>query len=336
MPVVFSDLHLRESSETICFRVLGEIEKLAMAHDKQVVFCGDFWHLRYQVNVRLLNCVAEWLHVWERKGLMVNFLPGNHDQVDVAGRNALEVFAAFSNVTVWTNPGGHTQGGTKIGWVPYRKDPAEIQQALKYHAQMRSAVVYAHFGVAGSIMNNGRADQEGVVVPKKVPPLILGHYHKRQVSADNAWQYVGSPYQTSFGEAGNECGCLLVDYRGDHVAVRFQPIDVGAPKHYILEWDPATQPAPPPWPGQPHDLVRLDIKASQEMIVQGKFKGVLKKAGLDAAQVNVVPVQVAREHRFSLQTGESLLAAAGRFAAERVEDQASRPVMMEALQRWAQ
>jgi hypothetical protein len=40
MAIVFSDLHLRESSEDVCFRVLDKIEELAKQKDKHIIFCG--------------------------------------------------------------------------------------------------------------------------------------------------------------------------------------------------------------------------------------------------------------------------------------------------------
>ena len=320
--ICFSDIHLREQSEAVAFRVLDWILRAADADDQRVVFCGDWWHLRYQVNVRLLNRVAAVMQQWKERGIHVDLLPGNHDQVDVGGANALEIFEAFSNVTVWTEPGIRTD--ERWGFVPYRKDHEAQIKALLDVAAEAPKVIFAHYGIKGAVMNSGRKDQDGIGTPGMECPLVLGHYHKHQQGP--GYQYVGSPYQTSYGEAGNVCGCLVNGV--------FTPIDVGAPKHYIIEWDPAVSDEPPPNPGEPHDHVRLDIKATQEMIVKGKFKTVLKRSGLDQAQVNVVPVPVQRELKLTMEQGESLLHAAERFACERLGT-TDLDAPMAALRRWA-
>jgi DNA repair exonuclease SbcCD nuclease subunit len=311
MTVIFSDLHLREQSEDVCFRVLEWIERAAVEDDKRVVFCGDWWHIRYQLNVRLLNRVARVMRRWRERGIRVDLLPGNHDQVDVAGANALEVFGAFDNVTVWSEPGVSVDD--EWGFVPYRKDQDEQIEGLLAVANERPKIIFGHLGLRGATMNNGRKDPDGIGLPSLGARLILGHYHKHHgggIAGKGAWEYVGSPYQTSYGEAGNVCGCLM--------GGEFVPIDVGAPKHYILEWDPAVSDEPPENPGEPHDHVRLDIKATQEMIVKGKFKSVLKKHGLDDAQVSVVPVPVKRDVKLTLERGEPLISAVERFASERL------------------
>jgi len=324
--IVFSDLHLKESSEEICFAVLKWIEEAAKGDvdNGHIIFCGDWWHLRYQVSVRLLNRVAELIDRWTNKlRFQVDFVPGNHDQVDVDGHNALEIFEAFGGVTVWTEPGIERKGN--LGFVPYRKDLEEQRDSLIAVRKELPAksIVFGHFGVTGSIMNNGKRAIEGLENLGESflgghqinQRIILGHYHRRQDS--KAFEYVGSPYQTSFGEAGNTCGCLI----GKRTDLKFVEIEVGAPKHHILKWDPTRDENPPPWPGGPHDHVRLDIESGHEAIVSGKFRTVLKKSGLENAQVNVVPVQQPREHRFQAQQGESLLDSAGRFLRERLVEE---------------
>lgn len=342
--LVFSDLHLRESSEEIVFRVLAEVERFALDDDSHVVFCGDFWHLRYEVNVRLLNRVADVMLRWVDQGLEVDYVPGNHDQVNIAGRNALEILEAFPDVRVWTDWGMYPNNQPRLGFVPYRKDPTEQGLDLMRVGQSGCKIIFGHFGMRGAVMNNGKKDSTGLMEaegPLAHAPIVLGHYHRRQVG--NGWEYVGSPYQTSFGEAGNECGLMHV--HPETYARTWFPIDVGAPRHFILKWDPATAAEPPPRPGRPGDKIRLDIEASHEMIVGGKFKGVLEQAGLDDVQVQVIPTKVQRAHRFDLQGGETLLQAAERFARERMKPATEhvgfadrvRPVedVMKALRRWA-
>jgi len=340
MSLIFSDLHLRDQSEDVCFRVLDWIGAKAADTGNHVVFCGDFLHIRYQVGVRLLNRVHTLLGRWGELGIEVDLVPGNHDQVDIAGSNALEVFSAHDHVRVWTDPGVLEQSDQQlVGFVPYRKDPEEQLRALLEVDAEGPAIIFSHFGRQGSLMNNGTADREGLAPVALGATLVLGHYHKHQAFPRGF--YVGSPYQTSFGEVGNVCGCLILQLG----RIEFCPIDVGAPRHHILVWDPAQTDQPPtPDQAQPQDKIRIDIKASQEMILAGKFKGVLARVGLEEAQVNVVPVRVDRSVKMDLTPEEPLASMAARFAAERFRRSGSDGELQvvdlaeltEALGRWSQ
>lgn len=340
--IVFSDLHLRESSEDICFKVLSAVKAQALLEKGHVVFCGDFWHLRYQVNVRLLNRVKAELHQWAKEGIHVDLVPGNHDQVTVDGVNALEVLAE-PGIRVWTEPG--TDG--PYGFCPYRKDADAQLEALKRVASgSKVRIVFGHFGVVGAAMNTGHQDAEGMRLPWKAwrpdashaalpqggPPLILGHYHRHQ--AGPGYIYCGSPYQQSFGEAGNTTGALQIDEGG---RVQHVPLDLG-PRYFIVQWDAAESSTPPPPPSsRAADKIRLDISAPYSSLANPEIMQAVAKAGYVSAgaQVNVLPRDVAREHKFALVAGERLSQSAERFVHERCPDQDEAEKRLGYLRRWA-
>ena len=206
--IIFSDLHLREQTADVCFKVLDHLAAVACEDDRHIVCCGDLLHVRYQVGVRILTRFHRTLEDWAAMGIELDLVPGNHDQVDVEGTNALEVFGAHPNVRVWTDAGVLDHENGLFGFVPYRKDPEALAESMRAVENEGPPIVFAHFGIHGAEMNSGRVNQEegltwGGVRQSK---YILGHYHKAQHGA--GWQYVGSPYQTSFGEAGNANGYL--------------------------------------------------------------------------------------------------------------------------------
>ena len=104
--IVFSDLHLREeTADTVFNEVLkGLVVALSVENDKTLVCLGDFWHLRYQVSVHLQNQVLSVFQWLNRLGVSVHLLPGNHDQINVQGENALDIFSPLPNVTVYSTP----------------------------------------------------------------------------------------------------------------------------------------------------------------------------------------------------------------------------------------
>lgn len=349
--IVFSDLHLKEATEHICWEVLSKVEALAMKDpDQRVIFTGDWWQLRYQVSVRLLNRVHALLQDWINLGIDVDLIPGNHDQVTVEGVNALEILAR-DGVDVWTEPGiahlEEQEPGCWCGYVPYRKDPTEQTAALEAVLDALQAegakhpVVFGHFGVSGATMNNGHKDREGIVAgDQERYLLVLGHYHKFHAPTPGV-VYVGSPYQHTFGEAGNKTGAGQVLWTPDGVTFDHVEMDVG-PRHYIVTWD-VTQDERPPAPKaliagvpRPQDKVRVDIKAPPSLINPELVK-TLKASGYEDAQVNVQPAPEKREHRFAMLDGESLVQSAERFVAERAshEDLGDVQPLVDKLHTWA-
>jgi hypothetical protein len=210
--LLFSDLHLRPESESVVMgEVLPGIRAACAQHaEKFVGFLGDFYHLRYTVDVRLQNAVRDELLRWAKDGIDLWVLPGNHDQVDIAGRNAMEVFDDLPNVTVFTEPVWTREGL----WVPYRAKHEDIQAALALPKPMASfpQTLFLHHGIHGAMMNNQHADEGGLPLGmfSQFQTILCGHYHKRQQVGDRLW-YIGSPWQTTAGEIGQPKGYALWD-----------------------------------------------------------------------------------------------------------------------------
>jgi len=323
--IVFADLHLKESTEEICFRVLDRVGELALEDDRSVVFCGDWWHLRYQVNVRLLNRCRRVLETWAERGIQLDLVPGNHDQVTIDGENALEALAVGGNsVRCWTNPGGMR----RRGFVPYRKDPERQLADLQKVCSTKPEIVFAHFGASGSLMDGGRTDLDGIMVPAGGPLLILGHYHRHQRWP--SYTYVGSPYQQSFGEVGNVAGVLRL--KKGLVPFEHVPLDLG-PRHWVFDYQPGKGLALPA-EHREGDRVRIDVRATAAQLAEPGLLEDMRRAGVLGMQVNVVAQHEARAHRFELQTGESLGASAERFVRERVSDPGEVERRMVYLRKW--
>lgn len=209
--LVFSDLHLDESNGDV---ILGEVlpgilEAARRLGDPEIACLGDFWNLRYKIDVGLQNAVRDALLGWMRAGTRFYFLPGNHDQVDVLGRNALEVFDGLGmQCQVFTQPTWTPKGL----WVPYRKYQRDLVTAFELPAPSGYApVLWGHFELRNAWMNNQMRDSTGLELStlSKFETVILGHYHKRQ-RLEHAY-YVGSPWQVTSNEAGQEKGFAVWD-----------------------------------------------------------------------------------------------------------------------------
>jgi DNA repair exonuclease SbcCD nuclease subunit len=273
--LLFSDLHLKPESEQI---VLGEVlpgirEACERHNDRFVGFLGDFYHLRYTVDVRLQNAVRDELKLWHTRGIQLWVLPGNHDQVDLQGRNALEVFDALPNVQVWTEP-----TWTHFGlWVPYRARHQDIQAAIAIpnpYPKKWPNVLFLHHGLRGAFMNNLMADPDGLPVEmfQTFDAVLCGHYHKRQQIGDRAW-YIGSPWQTKADELGQPKGYAVWDGK----ALKYVDCDWG-PKHYKLIVESPDQKIDLSFV-RPQDKVRVEVRHAgvdtEKMAAQIAATGVL-------------------------------------------------------------
>lgn len=211
--LLFSDLHLREESADVCFTVLREIRKEAVDRGISTIgFLGDFWHIRYAVPVRLLNRVLAEFSEYGNAGLRVILLPGNHDQIDVAGENALDVFGALPWVRVYSSPEIDDYGV----WIPYRHDRGEVVAALERGLAADAGVAFHHGPIRGALMNHLVENLDGIEVDafRGFRKVLLGHYHQRQaLGPEGRCQYVGSPWQTRADEAGQAKGYAIWDGR---------------------------------------------------------------------------------------------------------------------------
>lgn len=220
-----ADLHLRPESEETVFAVFDALEEEAKRlGDDDLVILGDLYHLRYQVPIALQNRLVERLRAWPGD---VTLLPGNHDQCDEAGRNALEVLGHIYNIHVYNEPVVYPEGC----WLPYRKQIAEYQPFLKKAKKDKVKVGFCHHGLVGAMMNSHKVAGEGDGIPPawfaNFDVVFFGHWHRHQQIGNCV--YVGSPWQTRADEADQEKGFVYFD--GEHWS--FHPLRVGRSYHRI-------------------------------------------------------------------------------------------------------
>lgn len=207
--IVFSDLHLREETEKTVFEQVlpGLIEAAYLDADRTIACLGDFYHLRYRIPVFLQHRVLEFLEFLEANHINFIFLPGNHDQINVQGDHAFEVFRKFPNVQVLTKPQWNKYGY----WIPYRRNAEDIAKELEQamsDINNHTPVLWMHHGIKNALMNSNTVDTKGLPVEMFRHWVVLcGHYHIRQQLG--TVRYIGSPYQTKADEAGQVKGYAI-------------------------------------------------------------------------------------------------------------------------------
>jgi len=289
--ILFSDLHVCDRTVDASIAALAAVRREARRDSSVktgVAFLGDFWHARGSLPVRPLNAVLDEMARW--KDIPLLMLVGNHDQVSAGGReHALEAVAAAaaaagSPAHVFDRP------ALFLGalWLPYRRDPAELSAAIAQaaaaeggggDASLDPSVVFAHTDVIGAAANDAFQCGKGLEPGAFPVRAWLGHYHRPHVvgggggeeaegaatkkaggkrkknSTPVVVEYVGSPYQVSRAEAGQQKALVVlqglvsdssssssspnsstrtfVEPRHDWSEVARVPLDVG-PRHFDL------------------------------------------------------------------------------------------------------
>jgi hypothetical protein len=287
--LLFSDLHLRPESQAVCSTVLdGVLEQALNLGVGTIGFLGDFWHIRYNVPVHLVNLVDRWLLKCQQNVIEVIFLPGNHDQVDEAGENALSVFRR-KGVRVHDDPTIDEWGA----WCPYRK-PEFVPEILKSLRQKKPIPLFAHLPVKGAMMNNLKVDEHGISIGefKGFKQVLLGHYHKQQTFLGGVAHYIGSPWQTRADEWGQDKGVAVWD------GVKFHRIQKDwGPKHY--RFDASDFVEGQAIPGNPGDTIRLSVPGVTDGWKQWAQNHPAKVILEDTTEQTVQP-------RFAFQEGTGL------------------------------
>lgn len=330
--IIFSDLHVEPKSAATAFEVLRQIPNVCAARDDFYVAClGDFFTTRHAIPVRLLVEVREELLAWKKRGVKrVDVLVGNHDVYDVAGRNVLEVFDHLGGfVFVHSQPEWTVNGF----WLPYRSNEglrAALAQAnVAAHPQV--PFLFAHCGIQGAWMNSLKRDDFGLT-PEEVlgagfKRVLLGHYHRHGLVTKGI-SYIGSPYQVSYGEAGQAKGVCRWDGR----ALEFIPWEIG-PKHHKIVFD-ADNPAPLSLPTlREGDRAWVVVKGQMAKAAQHAVQEALKKSGLEPSRVEIDYQPEERASRIDIHPGEEHRSLASRFVEAQDIDPSYQSMLKETLAR---
>jgi DNA repair exonuclease SbcCD nuclease subunit len=236
---LFSDLHVRADNTETTIGIVRAMREEAIALGARTVgFLGDFYHVRGLMPVTLQNAVVDELDAWARAGLKLIVLTGNHDQVDVSGRHALEVFRAHPAVVLHERPTVDEWGL----WIPYMHDLDDVRRVLdqhRTHAECPGAwtgVAFWHGPMIGAAMNDRTFADRGLSIEdfRGYALAALGHFHKRQSFGHVS--YVGSPWETRADEGGQAKGYAILDY----AATRLVHVDrAWGPKHVVVQADSA-------------------------------------------------------------------------------------------------
>jgi DNA repair exonuclease SbcCD nuclease subunit len=262
--LIFTDLHIhphKKSSERLndCLKALSwTLETARRRKISNVVFLGDLFHDRQKIDVLAYQKTFEVLEEnLKDEKTNLYLLLGNHDlwhyqRLDVSSVNPLRT---LPGVTVISEPCvKEISDGTDdffMGFLPYTHAPQEDlkrvekewESSVKKEARR---VLGGHIAVDGAVWNlkyntlsevtvehEGDMVRVGPEIFKRWDRVFLGHYHAAQ-KLDARVEYVGSPLQLSFGEAGQQKHLVIYDTLEDDVEY---VVNDFSPRHLIIGED---------------------------------------------------------------------------------------------------
>ena len=238
--ITFSDLHCSPASLSTCLEVLELIHTIALSKKEEnvgVLFLGDFWHHRGTLRVDCLNAILQSLSKWDIPMIMI---PGNHDQITLGGHE--HALTPLGNAYfISEGPGllifSHPTKFQNALFVPHIRNISIMQSILQSQIAKESCrAMLIHADITGAYMNDMILSTGGIspcYFPPNIP-IYSGHFHKPHIvkSSNVEIRYVGSPYQTTLSEAGQQKSLLILDVDKDWNCVEEIPINNIGKQHF--------------------------------------------------------------------------------------------------------
>lgn len=238
--VVSSDWHIGGMKKALTnplAQQIKEIDKVyqyALKNGIQNVFVpGDIAHSPYLTEDELIALIT--LLLKYDKSISTYYIAGNHDIASIK-KSSLDVLTTiadagfFKNFKIYNKTTVEKIDGIEVVFLPFPN--------LEIPKTKRPPLVFCHIETAGCIGDNGRPLKSGhdeQLVRQKGDYLISGHIHKHQYMSSKRILYVGSLYQTNFGESLPKGWLdIKVEYKeGRRLRVDFDQID--SRPNFILE-----------------------------------------------------------------------------------------------------
>lgn len=283
----YSDLHIYNhhrlliNSET-SFNILSYIKEFCIENGITKVFSlGDFFHTKAKAYAP--HVIQAWLKLKEfyKAGIEHTMIIGNHDMANPNNtmNSILFVFSDYCKIV--PDYSFLDIDNVRLHLMSYTNT---MFKDFIYHDKKKN-ILLGHLDIIGFQMTNGFEASEGYKISDfdQFYTVFSGHYHKHQTKRNIV--YVGSPYQTSFGERDQKHGFVVFDT--ETLEWEFVEIDI-APKYKVLEINKLDDLTP--------DVVQnnfLKVKLNSGDINKLKLKEKLIELG--AISVDIIPLEDSKE-----------------------------------------
>jgi DNA repair exonuclease SbcCD nuclease subunit len=184
----------------------------------RVVLAGDFLHSRFSLNAYAYAKACRLVSDFADQGLKTIFLLGNHDMYFEDNWTVHSLVPIKDWALVADKPQTVDIDGYPVDLLPYTPTPIRYLEGFKNP----SPLLVSHLSVAEALLHatcdilsvEDDSKEKEVISPDVFKPwnkTFLGHYHYGQRVGSDAVEYVGSPYQLTFGEANQTKRVVIYD-----------------------------------------------------------------------------------------------------------------------------
>ena len=181
---------------------------------KVIYQLGDLFDRRKFVNFNTLaECKRYFFDYLHQNGIQLITLLGNHD---IFWKESLSVNAQslilgeYDNITVIDKPTRMHEDNASIDLIPWICKENE-NDVFSFIDSSKSDLCLGHFEIAGFPMYRGMHAEEGLSHEMfgRYERVLSGHYHTR--SKQENIEYVGTPYEMTWQDAGDPKGFSVFD-----------------------------------------------------------------------------------------------------------------------------
>lgn len=200
---------------------------------KTVLQSGDFFDARKAIRHDTMELVREHI-IPKTKGQDWHVIVGNHDmhmRESIFPNSIQELLSQYPNFHIYNSPETVDFDGIKIDMIPWIcRD--NRKQVLDFISDSTSKLCLGHFELAGFEYYRGIESQgDNSAFLSNYSQVWSGHFHT--MSKKGHIQYIGTPYQLTYGDADDDRGVWLYDTdTGD-----FEFISNGMPKFSRIYFD---------------------------------------------------------------------------------------------------
>jgi exonuclease SbcD len=221
--VVITDTHLTKDNCEQVIEIFEQCKNLALSCGvKQVQHLGDIFTNRVGQSLQTLLAFKKILSSYEEVGLEIIAIPGNHDKTDLdSDESYLEVFSEFSNFTLLNKPTTKKINGIHFHFVPYYHHTYTDRLSEIQTDEDNYNILCTHQAINGVKNNDGTevTDCNSPSEFERFDKVLVGHYHNASKIGNNIY-YVGSAYQSNFGESIEDKGFTVIYQDGSMAKVR--------------------------------------------------------------------------------------------------------------------
>ncbi len=211
------------------------IEAILSQKPDFVIHAGDLFHTTRPTN-RAIAVALEGIQKVNDADIPFVMISGNHSTPKIRATGSIfESIALFPNVyaAFHSKYQKFEVGNCTVHCIPHCSLTEELQaafEAIKTGKKARYQILVTHGSWAGQkSFSMGEFNEQKLPVPEAISKIefdyiALGHYHKH-IKIKPTVVYSGSTERTSFNEAGNPTGYILVDLeKVDYIEIPSRPM----------------------------------------------------------------------------------------------------------------